>query len=75
MKELIEKFGKNHTDPAVVIFGDKYVDAYGIYTFKGEVFCINEGMDFPFEDLEKEKQTKIISAIKENKFEINPAFQ
>ena len=72
--DIITMFGNNHTDPIVVSFGNTFGDAFGIYTFKGKVFCLNDG-DQPFEDVDPDMQKKIFKKIESGDYEINPAFQ
>lgn len=75
MEEIVNKLGKNHLDPCVVWFGNMYEDAYGIYTYKGKVYCIHTGIDHPFEDIDRKMQPKLIDAILNNNYEVNPSFQ
>lgn len=75
MEEIIKKLGKNHKNPCVVWFSNTYEDGYGIYTYKGKVYCIYMGIDYPFGDIDAKMQPKLIDAILNDKYEVNPSFQ
>lgn len=72
-KEIIKLLGKNHTDP--VVFEKDGIEIGAIYTYKGDIFCLEGGMDFPFEDVSKDGQLEIFTEIKANRYRVDNSFQ
>lgn len=74
MKEkILELLGSNHTTPCV--FNDESLATQAIYTYRKDVFCLQWGSDFPFDDLTKEEQTEIANAIENKEYIKNKSFQ
>lgn len=40
----------------------------GLYTWRGNVYCLSEGYDYPFVDLSEKDQKEIYNRILEKKF-------
>lgn len=75
MKEkIIELLGKNHKDP--IDFQTSYDQVYGLYTFKGDVYVLKQGMDLDFEeDLTEKEQKKVLELVLSKKWIVNPSLQ
>lgn len=69
---IIEKLGTNHTDPIVF---NKKVCIVGLYTYRGGVCCLNEGMDFDFDTLTKKEQKEIVAEIEAKRYKVDPTCQ
>jgi hypothetical protein len=71
-EELISILGKNSTHPCVF---NENLEVDAIYTYKGNVYCLDKGMDFPIENVTNECQVDILDAIKSKKFIVDKTFQ
>lgn len=72
--EIIAILGRNHTTPAVFNNYQK-LEAHAIYTYRGEIFCLKDGLDFPFEDLTQKRQSDILNELKAKEFRFDNSFQ
>lgn len=74
IQEIVKLLGRNHTTPAV--FNNyKKLETDAIYTYRGEVFCLRGGMDFPFEDLTPKGQADVLNELKAKSFVFDNSFQ
>ena len=71
-KEILEILGRNHTTPCVF---DDWSIVQALYTYRGDVYCLNNGEDFCFDDLKNKQKIKISEMIKTKKFVKNKSFQ
>lgn len=72
-KEILTILGKNHTTPAV--FDKETSEASALYTYKGDVFCLKDGWDFPFDDITETGKSNILSILKAKTFRFDNTFQ
>lgn len=70
--ELISILGEDATDPCVFV---ENLQVEAIYTWKGDIYCLDKGMDFSIDSLEKESQIDILNAIKNKKYIVDETFQ
>jgi hypothetical protein len=52
-----------------------YDTVYGYYVWKGEVFCLKEGMDIPFDELTEKEQEFVHKEVLAGNTKINNALQ
>lgn len=71
-QEIINILGTNNTTPAVF---DQDLEVSAIYTYKGDVFCLNDGRDFEFNEVSTKGQADILGAIKSKRFKFDKSFQ
>jgi len=72
MKEkILEILGNNHTTPCV--FTSKQ-DVEAIYTYKNDIYCIDLGLDFPFDALYENEQKNILDAIINKEYKKDETF-
>ena len=69
---IIDKLGKNHTDS--IVFNNQ-VCIVGLYTYKGEAFCLEGGMDYPFDSLTEQEQKQIAAEISAGHYVVDPSCQ
>jgi len=74
-KEIIKKFGENHTICIVVELPSEDDPLFGVYTYKGDVFVINDCIDGEFEELDDDIQSEIWRQISIGKYQLNESFQ
>lgn len=74
-EKILEKLGKDHTDPIGFLGDIPYEKVYGLYTYENDVFCFREGSDIPFDELTQEEQTEVMVLFDSGKYEINEALQ
>lgn len=75
MKEdIIGKLGKNHKK-TIGFNNIPYTEVYAIYTYRGNVYCLKEGIDIPFDDLTEEEQKKIINLVKNGNYKVDNSVQ
>lgn len=69
-QEILNKLGSDHTDPA-------FIDNLGvaIYTYKNEVYVLQDGMDRPLEAISEDLQLEIAIAINDGFYEVDPTYQ
>lgn len=72
--ELLQLIGDNQTD-TLALNNKNYEEVYGIYTYKGDIFCLKNGYDIPFDGLTKGEQKTIYKAIKAKEYVIDPTLQ
>ncbi len=71
MKNKIITILKNSgTTPAVLNDQTK-----GIYIWKNDVFCLKEGMDIEFDELDESEKTFILSELQAGNYTLEPTFQ
>lgn len=69
-KKIVEILGDKQTKPAV--FNDK-LEVTAIYTWKGNVYCLFMGKDFPLSEVSEKGQINILNAIRDKKYKIIPS--
>ncbi len=69
-KSIINVLGSDHLTPCVI--NDMNL---AIYTYEGEIYCIRDCMDFPFEDLEESERQSIESAILNSEYIEDDTYQ
>lgn len=69
---IIDKLGKNHTDS--IVFNNQ-VCIVGLYTYKGEAFCLEGGMDYPFDSLTNKEKKQIVAEIVAKQYVVDPSCQ
>ena len=73
MKErILELLGDNHTTPCVF---NNELPVEAIYTWENDVFCLNMGEDFPFDELSQREKEKIECAIEHKEYVEDESFQ
>lgn len=72
-KEIIKILGENHTDP--VVFEKTGMEVSAIYTYDGDIYCLEGGRDFPFEDVSINGQLDILTEIKANRYIVDNTYQ
>jgi len=73
MKEsIVNILGKNHKH---TIGFKETQEISGLYTYKGEIYCIHAGEDFPFENVSEAGKKKIHQAILDGKYKIDRTIQ
>ncbi len=76
MKEdIILILGKNHKHPIQFVEVHKHSELYGLYTYKGGVHVIREGMDINFDTLSPNEQEKVVKLVESKKWRVNKALQ
>lgn len=72
-EKILQILGKNKTIPAVFI--DK-LSIGAVYTYRNNVFCLVNGQDIEFDDIESIKeQEKILDALENKRFVFNKSYQ
>lgn len=71
-QQILEILGNNHTTPCVFI-NKQEVEA--IYTYKNDVYCLEMGKDFPFDDVHERGQKKILNAVINKEYKKDKTFQ
>lgn len=69
-KSILSKLGDNHLTPCVI--NDMNL---AIYTYEGDIYCIRDCMDLPFEDLEESERHSIESAILNSEYIKDDTYQ
>lgn len=62
--EILKILGKNHITPCVM----ENQETEAIYTYKNNVYCLNMGRDFEFDNLSNKGKENILIAIKNKKY-------
>lgn len=70
--KILEKLGNNSTDVRVISSKGEF---FGVYTFKGNVYVLNNGSDVPFDELDGNLQQSILAAIESGNYEVDNSFQ
>ena len=73
-EEIITILGRNKTTPAVFNNWQK-LKTSAIYTYRGNVYCLKDGMDFPLDELSEKEQLKILNELKAKAFKFDKSFQ
>jgi hypothetical protein len=71
-QQIIEILGLNATDLAVF---NENLEVDAIYTWKGDIYCLHRGLDFPFEDLTQRGQKDLLQAVKTKNYVVDKTFQ
>lgn len=71
-QQIIDKLGTSHTKPIVF---DNRICISGLYTYRGQVCCLHEGMDFDFSTLSTKEQKQVLNEVLSKKWVVNAAFQ
>ena len=72
-ENILQILGSNKTTPAVFI--DK-LSIGAVYTYKNNVFCLVNGTDIEFDEIESiREQEKILNAIENKRFVFNKSYQ
>jgi len=72
---IISILGKNHKHPIQFDEVLSHSEIYGLYTYKGSVRVIREGMDINFDVLLPEEQNKVVKLVESKKWSVNKALQ
>lgn len=72
MNRILEKLGDNHIDPIVF---ENINPPLGLYTYEGSVYCLRNGYDFDFDDLDSETIDTILNEFEKSNYVINESFQ
>jgi len=72
-EQILKILGENHTTPCV--FNNEYQEVRAIYTYKNNVYCLNQGRDFEFDEVSLKGQQKILQAIEKTEFRKDKTFQ
>ena len=76
MKEkIILGLGENHKNPIEFLDVKYHTEVYGLYTYKGDVFCLKDGKDIPFDELIIGEQKKIVTMFESKVWEVNASLQ
>jgi hypothetical protein len=67
--EVLKLLKESGTTPAVIDGGER-----GVYFFEGDVFVLQHGEDFPFDDLDEEQQTHLLNELKEGRFVLEDSY-
>jgi len=71
-EEILSILGDNAIHPVVF---EENLEVDAIYTYRGEVYCLDSGMDFALSEVTNEGQEYILEAVKNKKYIIDKTFQ
>lgn len=73
-QEILNLIGNNQTK-TLSLNNTTIEEVHGVYTYRGDVFCLKDGEDISFDDLTENEKNKIYKAIKAKEYIIDPTLQ
>jgi hypothetical protein len=64
-EEILQKLGKNHKN-TLELLKSKKSEPYGLYTYRGEIYLLNDGKDILWENITNVEQLNIYNQIISN---------
>lgn len=74
-KDILQLMADKGIGTSTAVFNTPTKNVQAIYKHRKEIFCLNAGEDYPFEDLNSDEQVSILERIKNDKFTISRSFQ
>ncbi len=72
---IIDKLGSNHTETISFTSVNENNKVYALYTYRGDVFVLKEGMDIPFEDIDYDEKKDVINYIESGTYVVDNTIQ
>lgn len=71
-EQLIQLISEHGTTP--VVLDKETLETSALYYFEKDIFCLKDGMDFPFDDISDKGQADILVEVKAKAFTLDPSF-